>query len=156
MPLGHRSSKDCLNQNKLKDNLINILILIQIIGSGLQSGQGNRRLSLNIRINVCQSLINPMTLEDKIFHYIFSLYIIVIILAITNDTCARPLSLPAAKVKVMISKESKNSTIMTNLNAHSNVKPNILPPYLMQSYKQKGLMYPVFFEQLPQITLSKS
>ena len=104
----------------------------------------------------CQSLINPMTLEDKIFHYIFSLYIIVIILAITNDTCARPLSLPAAKVKVMVSKGSKNSTIMTDLNAHLNAKPNILSPHLMQSYKQKGLMYPVFFEQLSQITLSKS
>ena len=52
MPLKHRSSKDCLNQNKLKDNLLNILIFIQIIGSGLQFGQGNKRLSLNIRINV--------------------------------------------------------------------------------------------------------
>ena len=45
---------------------------------------------------------------------------------------------------------------MTNLNAHLDAKPNILSPHLMQSYKQKGLMYPVFFEQLPQITLSKS
>ena len=45
---------------------------------------------------------------------------------------------------------------MTNLNAHLNAKPNILSPHLMQSYKQKGLMCPVFFEQLPQITLSKS
>ena len=26
----------------------------------------------------------------------------------------------------------------------------------MESYRQKGLLYPVFFEQLPQITLSKS
>ena len=45
---------------------------------------------------------------------------------------------------------------MTNLNAHLNEKSNILSPHLMQSYKQKGLMYPVFFEQHPQITLSKS
>ena len=88
----------------------------------------------------CQSLINPMTLEDKIFHYIFNPYIIMIILAVMNDTCARPLSLPAAKVKVMASKGSKNSTIMTNLNDHLNAKPNILSPHLMQSYKQKGLM----------------
>ena len=42
------------------------------------------------------------------------------------------------------------------MNAHFNVKPNVLSPNLMESYRQKCLFYPVFFEQLPQITLSKS
>ena len=42
------------------------------------------------------------------------------------------------------------------MNAHLDAKPNVLSPNLMESYRQRDLLYPVFFEQLPQITLSKS
>ena len=89
--------------------------------------------------------------------YIFSLYTVVI-LAVMNPMkplYARPFSLPAAKVQVTVHKGNKSSTI-TDLNAHLNSKPNVLSPNLMESYRQKSLLYPVFFEQLPQITLSKS
>ena len=89
--------------------------------------------------------------------YIFILYIVVI-LAVMNAVkplYARPLSPPAAKVQVTVHKGNKNSTI-TDLNAHLNAKPNVLSPNLMESYRKKGLLYPVFFEQFPQITLSKS
>ena len=62
---------------------------------------------------------------------------------------------PTAKVQVTVHKGNKNSTI-TDLNTHLNAKPNILSPNLMESYWQKGLLYLVFFEQLPQITLSSN
>ena len=81
-----------------------------------------------------------------------------VILAVMNAMkllYARPFSPPAAKVQVTVHKGNKSSTI-TDLNANLNTKPNILSPNLMESYRQKGLLYLVFFAQLPQITLSKS
>ena len=60
-----------------------------------------------------------------------------------------------AKVQATVHKGNNNSTI-TDLNDYLDAKPNVLSTNLMKSYHQRGLLYPVFFEQLPQITLSKS